>query len=249
MNTRSTLARLGALSAVSLGVVALAASPASAHVTVTPDTTAAGQYAVLTFSVGHGCEGSPTTAITISIPEGINAVTPTRNPSYTVEKEIEQLNPPVVDAHGNELAERVSTVVYTAKTPLPDGYRDAFELQVQIPEDAAGETLAFPTIQTCQQGETAWTEIPAEGQTEDDLESPAPAFEVTEATGEGHHGEEMASSEEASAESTSEGAEEASAADSGDDGGNGLALAGLIVGAVGVLVGGAAFARSGRASS
>ena len=45
-------------------------SPASAHVTITPSTTAAGAFAVLEVSVGHGCEGSPTTEITIQMPAG-----------------------------------------------------------------------------------------------------------------------------------------------------------------------------------
>ncbi len=75
----------------------------------------------------------------------------------------EQLDEPITGSHGEEITERVAQVVYTAKTPLPDGQRDAFELSLQIPEDAAGQTLAFPTIQTCEQGETAWTEIPADG--------------------------------------------------------------------------------------
>jgi uncharacterized protein YcnI len=64
---------------------------------------------------------------------------------------------------------------------LQDGYYDAFMMSVRLPEDAAGTTLYFPTIQTCEEGETAWIQIPEEGQSEDDLESPAPAFTVTEA--------------------------------------------------------------------
>ena len=89
------------------------------------------------------------------------------------------------------MTERTASVVYTANTPLPDGQRDAFELSFQVP-DAEGEVLAFPTIQTCEKGETAWTQIPAEGQAEDDLESPAPSFTILAASGEGHHGDEAA---------------------------------------------------------
>ncbi|WP_134764922.1 YcnI family protein [Nocardioides sp. 1609] len=252
MTTRRMLARLGATAAgtsvLALGLVA----PASAHVTVTPSDTAAGAYTVLTFSVGHGCEGSPTTSIAIQIPEGINAATPTRNDYYDVEKTVEKLDPPVTDSHGNELTERVSTVTYTARTPLPDGYRDTFEVQVQLPEDAEGQALAFPTIQTCEKGETPWTEIAAEGQSEDDLESPAPAFEVTAAGADAHGaGEETAEpAEETAAETSSDteaSAEPASEA-SDDDSGNGLAIAGLVAGIAGILVGGFALLR-GRTTS
>ena len=42
--------------------------------------------------------------------------------------------------------------------------------------DAEGEALAFPTIQTCEKGETAWTQVPTDGQDEDELENPAPSF-------------------------------------------------------------------------
>ena len=65
-----TLARLGAAPAV-LGIAVLGvAAPAGAHVTITPSTTAAGAFAVLTVSVPHGCDGSPTTQIAIADPRG-----------------------------------------------------------------------------------------------------------------------------------------------------------------------------------
>jgi uncharacterized protein YcnI len=68
--------------------------------------------------------------------------------------------------------------VYTAKEPIPDGFRDTFELSVSIPEDAAGTTIYFPTIQSCVDGESPWIEIPAEGQDPEELESPAPGVAV-----------------------------------------------------------------------
>lgn len=105
------------------GVCALSlggALAASAHVSVSPNTTAAGSYALLTFGVPHGCAGSPTTKVAIKIPEQITAVTPTVNPNWDVQKVMVPLNPAVTDSHGNQVTERVDQVVYTAKTPLPD---------------------------------------------------------------------------------------------------------------------------------
>ena len=243
MNTKRLLAVPAALA-----LVALSATPASAHVTVTPSETGAGAYTVLTFSVGHGCDGSPTTEIAVQIPEGINAATPTRQPFYDVEKVIEKLDEPITDAHGEEVTERVGQVVYTATTALPDGQRDAFELSVQIPEDAAGETLTFPTIQTCEQGETAWTEVAAEGAEEP--EHPAPAFEVTEATGDGHH-DEAASDDEAVHDEAEESADTDTtpvSADAEDDSGNTLGIVGLVAGVLGLGLGGAAFARTRKSA-
>ena len=226
MHVRRTLARLGA-TAGTAGLLTLGlAAPASAHVTVTPSDTTAGAYVVLTFSVPHGCDGSPTTGFTIQLPEEILSVTPTRNAYYGVSTTMVKLDEPVEDAHGNKITERVGEVTYTSKLPLPDGYRDAVELSLQLPEDAAGETLAFPVLQKCEKGQTGWTEIAAEGQDPDELEHPAPTVAVTSA-------EESAPKE---------------SADSEDDDTNTLGAAGLVVGALGVIVAGTALARTRRQS-
>ncbi|GGU36552.1 YcnI family protein [Nocardioides albus] len=231
--SRRTLARLGAPAAAAAAVTFLVAAPASAHVTVTPTETAAGAYTVLTFSNGHGCEGSPTKQITIQVPEGVNTVTPTRQPFYDVKVTKEKLAEPIKDAHGNELTERDATIVYTAKTPLPDGQRDAFEVSLQLPEEEG--TLAFPVIQTCVKGETAWIEETPEGATEEP-ENPAPAFEVTAASGEDGHGHDSEESAE-KAEPVAADVEE------GDDGnlwgavGAGAGILGLIAGTTALALG------------
>jgi len=243
-----TLARLGALPAATAAITLSLAAPAGAHVTATPSTAAAGAYTVVTFSVGHGCEGSPTTKIEIQVPESVLSVTPSRNPFYDVEKTIEKLDEPVSDAHGNEVTERTASIVYTASTPLPDGERDAFELSFQLP-DAEGETLSFPTIQTCQKGETGWTEVPADGQDAEELESPAPAFEIVAAEAGGH--DDDAAAEPAADDAAESDDTDASADASADDGGDSssaLGWAGLVAGLLGLAAGGLALART-RSSS
>ncbi|WP_067882431.1 YcnI family protein [Agromyces aureus] len=190
---------------------------ASAHVTVTPTDTAAGSYSVLTFSVGHGCEGSPTTSLTFDIPDEIESVTPTVNPNWTIEK--------VADG------ERTSQVVYTAVTPLVDGYRDTIALQMPLPEDAAGKTLEFPVLQTCETGETNWNEPMVEGEAEP--EHPAPSITVTEAVAGGHHG---GAAEAGDAEGEEHEADAAADADSSDTVARVLGIGGLAVGVVGLVV-------------
>jgi uncharacterized protein YcnI len=227
-----TSARLAVVPAALVGALALAGA-ASAHVTVTPSETAAGAYTVVTVSVPHGCDGSATTKIAIKTPEDIVEVTPTRNPFYDVEKVTTKLDQPLTAEDGDEITQRTSEVVYTAKTPLPDGQRDTFELSLQIPEDDAGKTLVFPAIQTCEKGETAWTEVPAAGQTEDDLDHPAPAFEVTAATTGDHAA--------AAADTTTSAS--ASDDDEGEDG-NGVAIAGLVAGLLGLALGAVALVRT-----
>jgi uncharacterized protein YcnI len=235
-----TLTRLCVLPAATAAIALSLVSPASAHVSATVSDASAGAFTVATFSVPHGCEGSPTTRIEIQVPESVLSVTPTRNPYYDVESTIEQLDDPVTDAHGNEVTERTSLIVYTAQTPLPDGQRDTFELSFQVP-DAEGEVLTFPTIQTCEEGETAWTQVPAEGQDEEELENPAPSFTILPASGEGHHGEEAA-------EEDAEEAAEPASHDEDEGSSSALGWAGLVAGLLGLAAGGLALART-RSSS
>ena len=238
MNARNTT-RLLLASAGAGALLLTAAQPAGAHVTITPTTTAAGASTVLTVSVGHGCDGSPTTRVAIQIPEEILTVTPTRNPQWTVTKQTKRLKKPVSDAHGNEVTERDAVVVYTARTPLPDGYRDAFELSLKLPEQA-GETLAFPTIQTCQQGETAWTEVAPDGQDPEELENPAPTLTITAAE-DGSGVQDVAV-----AADRSDGATGSATASDSDDEGNALGGWGLGAGIAGLLLGGTALVQVQR---
>ena len=166
------------LAPAAAALVLLTAAPAGAHVNVEPSTTTAGEYAVLTVSLAHGCEGSPTTRVAIQLPEEILSVAPTRHPLWEVTKQRVALDPAVTDAHGNKVTERDAVVTYTARTPLPDGVRDAFELSVKLPEEPGG-TLVFPAVQTCVEGETAWTEVAVDGADAEDLTHPAPTVAVT----------------------------------------------------------------------
>jgi uncharacterized protein YcnI len=198
-----------------LALVVLSAAPAAAHVTISPSTGTAGAFTVLTVSVPHGCEGSPTTKVALQMPEQITDVTPTRDALWEVEKVMQTLEEPLTDTHGNEVTERVEQVVYTTDDPLPEGYRDAFELSLQLP-DTPGETLAFPVIQTCEDGETAWVETSEDGSPEE-LEAPAPTVAL------------QAADEEAVDE-------EAAGAEAGDDD-TALAVAALVAGVLGLVAG------------
>ncbi|WP_144127057.1 YcnI family protein [Catellatospora sichuanensis] len=211
------------------------ASPASAHVTVTPSTTAAGAHAVLQFSVGHGCRNSPTTKITIQIPAQITSVTPTRTALWKIAKQTQTVDPPVTDSHGTQIVQRVASVTFSTDTPLPDGYREVFELTVQLPE-AAGTELVFPTIQTCEQGESAWIEVAQDGRNVEELELPAPRFTTSEPDeGTLHH---MTTSNAHPMHSA------ATEPLSGTD--RALTLAALAAGVLGSVLGGAALVRQRR---
>lgn len=244
--SRRTLTRLGALPVATAAIALSFVSPASAHVGATVSDASAGAYTIATFSVPHGCEASPTTKIEIQVPESVLSVTPTRHPLYEVETTIEQLDEPIADSHGNEVTERIASVVYTAQTPLPDGQRDAFELSFQVP-DAEGEILAWPTIQTCEEGSTDWTQVAAEGQDEDELESPAPSFEILPASGDGHgHGDDDAAADETAEQTSAESGsdEPAETAAEAEPTSSALGWAGLGAGLLGLVAGALALART-----
>ncbi|WP_183085022.1 DUF1775 domain-containing protein [Mycetocola manganoxydans] len=95
--------------------------------------------------------------------------------------DVVDLAEPITDAHGNSLVQRVGEVVYTATTPLEDGFRDTVTLQLTLPAEAEGTAIAFPVLQTCEAGETNWSEIAADGQDSHDLAAPAPTIDVTAA--------------------------------------------------------------------
>ncbi|WP_173923420.1 YcnI family protein [Agromyces sp. Marseille-P2726] len=219
-HARLTIAGLAGGALLALAVP----TAAQAHVSVTPSSTAAGSSSVLTFAFSHGCDGSPTTALTFDIPESIASVSPTVHPGWTIEK--------IADG------DRTAQVVYTAVTPVEDGFRDTIELSVRLPEDAAGETLAFPVLQSCAVGETNWSEVAEEGEAEP--ESPAPTILVTEATGDEHgHGAEAPaddSTDEHSHDEATEVSDAAATTSSDDTIARVLAIGGLAVGVVGIVL-------------
>ncbi|HEX4191296.1 MAG TPA: YcnI family protein [Marmoricola sp.] len=242
MSAHRKLARAVALPAAVVGFSALAIAPALAHVTISPGTAAANTTLIATVAVPHGCDGSATTKVIISIPKELVEVTPTRNANWDVTKTMTKLATPEKADDGDEITEKVNTVVYTAKTPLPDGYRDAFELEFDVP-DAVGKTLVFPTIQKCEKGETDWTQVAAPGAAEP--ENPAPTVKVVGTPAEadaainGLSGSSSAASSSAGSSSTGTKASSGGAS-------KGLAYTGLIVGIVGLLVGAGALAKSSR---
>jgi uncharacterized protein YcnI len=242
MNT-STLRRTLTSAAATAGAAALlltAATGASAHVGVTPDKTAANSYALLTFGVPHGCDESGTTKVAITLPAELNDATPTVNPNWTVEKVTEQLAEPKKLADGSSITKRTSQIVYTAKAPLDHSLRDALVLSVKLP-DAAGSTLHFPTLQTCETGQTDWSEIAKDGQDPHSLKAPAPSITITEAA-DAHAA--VGHSATAAAGSTVP-AETEQAAAVTDSGAEARSWAGLVAGVGGLALGGVALVRSG----
>ncbi len=238
-----------ALITAAAGAALLTGAPvAGAHVGTSPSEAPAGSRQVIDFRIGHGCDGSPTTKLAIKIPEGVVAVTPEHIAGWTVEVETGPITP--YDDHGTQVSEGVTQVTWTGG-PLPDGQYQTFGLSLMLP-DTPGETVSFPAVQTCEQGETPWIELPADGGAEP--EHPAPAVVLTEATGgEHHHGTDDGTDDTDGAARPGGPAGDLAFAsdveDAKDTAGTAqvFGIMGMALGAVGLALGGGAFAARRKA--
>jgi len=214
------------LTLVLFAALALAVpATASAHVTLQPEAAAAGDFTVLDVRVPNERDDAATTKVAVQFPPGFIFVSYQPVAGWSVDVKMAKLAKPIA-SHGEQIAEQVSQMTWTAdsdKAGVQPGQFVDFPISVQIPGEA-GDTLTFKALQTYEDGEVVrWIGAP-------DSEKPAPQVAVAEG-GEEH------------------GAAHSDSEDSGDDSegaSKGLGIAALILGALGLLAGGAALVRSRR---
>jgi uncharacterized protein len=230
---RITLASVATLSA--LGVPAVA----QAHVTVQPKTAAAGAYVVEDVRVPNETDDAITTKVAVQFPEGFAEASYQTVPGWSVKVVKEKLATPVKTDDG-EVTEGVKTITWTATSKAdgiaPGQFQD-FPLSVQIP-GKAGDTLTFKALQTYSDGTVArWIGAP-------DADKPAPQVQVTAAADDHHATAAPAAGGTATTENASAPVPAVSSTDDSDS--NTLAIIALIVGALGLLAGGASLASARR---
>jgi periplasmic copper chaperone A len=163
----------------------LGAGMASAHVSLQIKEAPVGSTYKAVFQVPHGCEGKPTIAVRVQIPEGVIAVKPQPKAGWTLEK-VKGAYVQSYDYYGTPTSEGIKEVVWSGGNLGDDEY-DEFALRLYLTADLpVGETLHFPVVQECPDGlAERWIEVPAMGQSEDDLELPAPGVTLLQKAG-GH---------------------------------------------------------------
>lgn len=181
MNVRQLRAP-GALIAT-VAAVLLAATPASAHVRVTPDSTEAGSYSLLTFRVPNESPTASTVGVTIDLPTdtpltyvGVQPV-----PGWTAEV-ITGALPEPVEVNGATLTQAPLQVVWTAQDGgVGDGEFQQFQISAgPLPDE--GTDLVLPAHQTYDDGSVVdWDEVSTDGT---EPEYPAPTLTTTAATDE-----------------------------------------------------------------
>jgi periplasmic copper chaperone A len=148
-----TMLLVAAAAAAAVVVVGTAA----AHIDPTPAKALAGRTTSVAFTVEHGCDGSPTRALSIRLPVGITSAKPVAKTGWTI----------VVKRGGpRRLVREV-----TWRGNLPDSRHGRFAIRLGMPE-TPGKTLYFPAVQRCTRGVIRWISIPQKGQPEP--EHPAP---------------------------------------------------------------------------
>ncbi len=138
----------------------LASATAWGHVSLTTNGSYAGKSAILTFNVGHGCEGADTVGIDVSIPPEITALRAMNSSSFG--------DPTIV----KDDAEIITNVVWTK-----EAYRDTddifYQLGIRTTVPMAPFTsLYFPVKQTCMTAEgeelvVNWAALPGAEPLED----------------------------------------------------------------------------------
>ena len=161
------------LSAASVAAILLASSPAFAHVELQTNKAPAASSYKAVLMVPHGCAGSPTVGLKVQIPDGVIGTKPMAKPGWRVAVKTAKLAQPV-DIEGEKITEAVKEIDWSGGN-LPDGLYDEFAFVANLP-DKPGTTIYFPAVQICAKGETRWIEIPAQGQSSDDLKAPAPSL-------------------------------------------------------------------------
>ncbi|MDN3571437.1 DUF1775 domain-containing protein, partial [Methylobacterium longum] len=163
-----------------IGLVALSATAARAHAVLerkeaSPDTSYRGVV-----QITHGCAGSPTTQVSVTIPEGVVGAKPMPKPGWQVTTTKGAYAKAYPYYHGS-ISEGVKTVTWTGGS-LPDDEVDEFTFFARISDAfTPGQTVHFPVQQDCEKGSHNWSEIPPVGTSAHALKEPAPSVRIVAA--------------------------------------------------------------------
>jgi len=221
-----SIRRLAIGAAAGAALLAATALPAAAHVTVDPSEAPAGGFTVLTFKVPNEEDGASTTKLEVQLPPDhpMASVSVRPNGSWKATTTTTKLPAPITDDDGNQITDAVATVTWEGGTIAP-GQFDEFQLQVGPLPDAAGTTVAFPAVQTYDNGDVVrWIDPTVAGQAEP--EHPAPTLLLTAA-------DNATTSSSSSSDSTA----------------RALGIIAIVVGAAGMMVAVVALAVSRRRAS
>lgn len=163
-----------------------AASSSFGHVVLAEPSAHANASYRATFRVGHGCEGSPITAIKVTIPAGFRGSKPMPKAGWALSTKVEKLAKPYT-SYGKEVTQGVTEISWTAISKdywLQDAHYDEFVLR----GNAHGELgpIWFAVLQTCEVGSVNWADVPATGTSTKGMKTPAALLEIVKSESAAH---------------------------------------------------------------
>ena len=162
------------LRSIVAAAAAVVSTCALAHVTLETGQAPIGSGYKAVLRVPHGCDGSPTTAIRVKIPEGVIDVKPMPKAGWTVNV----VKGKYAKAHKlfkAQVSEGAIEIDWSGGK-LPDDFYDEFVFHAVLASDLEpGTVLYFPVVQQCEKGVHRWIEIPKPGS---DYPEPAPGLKL-----------------------------------------------------------------------
>jgi uncharacterized protein YcnI len=211
-----------------LALLTLAPATAAAHISVHPNTIPAGAFATLDVRVPGEQAGAHVTEVDMLFPPGFTSAAYQNVPGWTTSVVYQKLPAPIQTPDG-PVATEVSQIVWTWQGPLglvANNQFINFPLSVAIPANDAGLSLAFKTVQTYSNGQVVHWIGPA------GTDTPAPTVIVTTPGG---VIEDVAGDEAGPSQAEATHAATVSTPQPGSS--RTLAIAALVVGALGLLAG------------
>lgn len=160
---------------------------AQAHIVLAEPKATAGSYYKATLRVGHGCNGSATTGLTVQVPVGFQGAKPQPKFGWTVAARKAKLTTPY-NSHGKTVTDDVVELRWTVTSKegaLPDDQFDEFAFMGRLP-DSAGP-MWVKVLQICDSGQNDWSEIPTSGASTRGLKTPAALLDIQAAPKHDHH--------------------------------------------------------------
>jgi uncharacterized protein YcnI len=160
---------------------------AFAHVVLTEPKAVAGSYYKATLRIGHGCHGSSTTGVIVQMPTGFQGAKPQPKWGWTVATRQAKLVTPY-NSHGKTVTDDVVELRWMAanqEAALPDDQFDEFAFMGRLPEKAG--PMWIKILQTCENGQNDWSEIPTTGTSTRGMKLPAALLDVQPASAHEHH--------------------------------------------------------------
>jgi uncharacterized protein YcnI len=182
MSSRRPVRRLILSAVLGLGLVALVAGPAAAHVTIDPGSARKGSITKFSFQVPNEKDNASTVALEVTFPADhpIASVSVLQKAGWTFAIEKQPLPKPIKSPFGGEVSEAVSKITWTGGQ-IPPGAFDLFTVNAAaLPKNV--NQLEFKASQTYSDGEVVqWIEPTVKGGAEP--EHPAPVLKLTKASG------------------------------------------------------------------